>query len=371
MEILFITNVPSPYRVEFFNELGKYCNLTVLFERERSIERDKSWSEYQFKDFRGIFLRGINFRVDMSICSNVIQYIKEKSYDVIVCSDFTSPTGMIAIEYMRMHDIPYYLESDGGFPKSGKGIREKIKRHFISNAEGYFSTGVIHKEYYLAYGAMENRIIHYPFSSIRDSQILASPVTYEEKTRIRDILGIKEEKIILTVGQFIHRKGFDILLESARYIKENVGFYFVGGIPTEQYLKLKDKYNLKNVHFVGFKRPDILKKYYLAADIFVLPTREDVWGLVINEAMAYGLPVVTTDRCLAGVELVQPGCNGYLVKSENAELLANALLRVINNKELQNYMAAQNLSKAHLYTIETMTQRHLEIFGIIGRTSVK
>ena len=58
MKLLFLSNVPSPYRVDFFNELGKYCDLTVLFEKTTSDERDESWKKYQFNTFRGIFLRG-------------------------------------------------------------------------------------------------------------------------------------------------------------------------------------------------------------------------------------------------------------------------------------------------------------------------
>lgn len=371
MQILFITNVPSPYRVDFFNELGKYCDLTVLFEKATSKERDKSWLDYRFENFKGIFLKGISFRVDMSICWNVIRHIKEKSYDVIVCSDFMSPTGMIAIEYMRLHNIPYYLESDGGFPKNGKGLKEIIKKHFISNAKGYFSTGNIHDDYYLTYGADLERIVRYPFSSIKDKQILSCPISKMEKDSVKKTLGIFEDKIVLAVGQFIHRKGFDLLLEGARYLSKDVGIYFVGGNPTEQYLSLKDKYNLENVYFVGFQKPEDLKKYYQIADVFVLPTREDIWGLVINEAMAYGVPVVTTNKCLAGVELIQADRNGYLIETENIDSLVEAISKIISDKELQNYMAIQNLNKAHLYTVETMADRHLEVFKIGRKASIQ
>ena len=58
--------------------------------------------------------------------------------------------------------------------------------------------------------------------------------------------------------------------------------------------------DLTNVHFVGFKTKEQLEDYYRAADLFVLPTREDIWGLVVAEAMAYGLGVITTNRCNAG-----------------------------------------------------------------------
>ena len=53
-----------------------------------------------------------------------------------------------------------------------------------------------------------------------------------------------------------------------------------------------------------------------------MPTREDIWGLVINEAMAYGLPIITTDNCLAGLELIKNEENGYIIPVNNTELLA-------------------------------------------------
>ena len=129
LKVLFITNVPSPYRVEFFNELGKYLNLTVIFENA-------------FENFEGIVLKGIKINSDTAICLGIINFLKRHKFDYIICSNFTSPTGMLAIQYMRKHSINYYLECDGGFAKNGEGVKEGIKRYFITGANGYFSTGV-------------------------------------------------------------------------------------------------------------------------------------------------------------------------------------------------------------------------------------
>ena len=133
-----MTNVPSPYRVDFFNELGKKCDLTVVFEKIKSDERGTAWDNYQFKNFDGIFLHGKSINTDTAVCPEIIKYIRKGLFDHIICANFLSPTGMIAIEYMRLHKIPYFLESDGGFAKNGRGIKEKLKRHFISGAKGYF-----------------------------------------------------------------------------------------------------------------------------------------------------------------------------------------------------------------------------------------
>ena len=66
-------------------------------------------------------------------------------------------------------------------------------------------------------------------------------------------------------------------------------------------------------HFIDFLQTSELKQYYKLSDIFVLPTKYDVWGLVVNEAMSQGLPVISTSACVAAIELVSNGYNGYVI----------------------------------------------------------
>lgn len=359
MKLLFLSNVPSPYRVDFFNELGKYCDLTVLFEKTTSDERDESWKKYQFNTFRGIFLRGKTISVDTAFCPEVTKYIRDKSFEHIICTTFTTPTGMWAIQYMKRHKIPYYLECDGGFAKNGQGIKEKIKKFFISGARRYFSTGKTCDDYYLQYGANVDKLVLYPFSSLKETDIMERPTPFGTKREIRSKLGICEEKVVLTVGQFIYRKGFDLLLEAAKELPNDIGIYFVGGLPTEEYMQIKKKYELHNIHFIGFKDKYELKEYYNAADIFVLPTREDIWGLVIEEAMACGLPIISTERCAAALELVKNNENGYIIPVENVDKLTASILSILNSKETIERWGMRSINIVHSYTIEKMVEKHL------------
>ena len=112
MKVLFITNIPSPYRVDFFNALGKQCDLTVIFERRASAERDASWRNYGVESFTPIVLRGMQWGADAAFCPGICKYLKKGWYDHVIVSDFTSPTGMLAISHMRRKKIPYWLESD-------------------------------------------------------------------------------------------------------------------------------------------------------------------------------------------------------------------------------------------------------------------
>ena len=97
-----------------------------------------------------------------------------------------------------------------------------------------------------------------------------------------------------------------------------------------------------------------MKKYYYSADIFVLPSRYETWGLVINEAMAYGLPVITTDMCIAGTALIQDGINGYIVETDNVNMLREKLKLLIEDEEKCREMGAMNNELIQTWTLENM-----------------
>ena len=359
MKILWLTNIPSPYRVDFFNEFGKRCELTVLFEKKLSDERDDSWKAFKAENFEAVFLSGKSVRTDSAFCFGVIKYLKKSTYDHIVVSNFFDVTGMMAIAALRARKIPYIVESDGGFPGSGKGLKEELKRWLLKGAKAYFSTADSHDDYYLTYGARKEALLRYPFTSLWNADISDIPVSAETKAKLREKLGVSESRMIVAVGQFIHRKGFDVLIEAMAKVSSDVGCYIVGGTPTAEYLELVKKLNLKNIHFVGFKSKPELVEYYTAADVFVHPTREDIWGLVINEAMAKGLPVITTDRCIAGLELITSDAFGKIVSVGDHNALANAITETLESGS--SVRSEKILIAIREYTLEKMAERHIEV----------
>jgi glycosyltransferase involved in cell wall biosynthesis len=359
MRVLWLTNIPSPYRVEFFNELGKHCELTVLFEKGAADDRDDSWKNYRAKNFTPVILKGVRHGVAEAFCVDVWRYLSKKKYDRIVVTNYANPTGMLAVAAMRLRGIPYTIEGDGAFAGTGKGFKEWIKTWLLHKAELCFSTAAEHDKYYRTYGVPEERIVRYPFTSLRSADVLDEPVSAEEKAVLRKKLGMRDQKIVVSVGQFIYRKGFDILFEALAKMENNIGCYIIGGQPTEAYLQQVENLGLKNVHFVGFKQKSELAEYYMAADAFVLPTREDIWGLVINEAMAKGLPVVTTNRCVAGLELITDPALGRIVPVGDKKALAEALDAVLENVNTQT--GQRVIAAIRPYTIECMAKRHIEI----------
>lgn len=364
MRVLWLTNIPSPYRLKFFSELGKHVQLTVLFEKGFSAERDETWKDYQFVNYTGIVLRGISVLTDMAISVGFKRYIDNFRKDIIVVSNPITPTGIAAILYMQRHGIQYCIESDGAFPKEKVGLRGALKQRLYSRAHLCLTTSELGKQYFLNYGVLESEIKKYPFSSVRNQDIIDPTHLQKKRQYFKEALGIEEQKMVLTVGQFIPRKGFDVLLKAAKFLSPDVGFYLIGGTPGEDYLSIIDESVKERIHFIPFLKPDKVKEYYLAADVFAFPSHEDIWGLVTNEAMAQGLPVISTDKCISALEMVHQGENGYIVEDNDIDSLAEKLQMVLSADDYMQ-MCEKSVDTAHHYTIETMVEKHLSIFNSI------
>lgn len=365
MKVLFLTNVPAPYRVDFFNALGKLCELTVLFEKTTSDERDKSWRNYKFDNFKGIFLKGKSIATDTAICIEVAKYVTDRQYDKIVCHDISSPTGIIAIVTMKLLRIPYFLEADGGTAKSGDGLKEKIKKLIMSGAKGYFSTSKSCDKYFETYGTRPDLIYRYPFTSLRECEILTESLSLQEKLEVRKKLDLREEKIVISIGRFSYMngygKGYDTLLKVCEKLPNNIGVYIIGDEPTPEFITWKKDKNLEHLHFLPFMQKKDLFKYYQAANISVLLTRGEAWGLVVNESMANGCPVITTDACVAGLELIEDGKNGYIVPVDSPTTVEKCLMDYLNDEKKQANYSQNALQSIKQYTIERMAEEHYKI----------
>lgn len=368
MKVLFTTNIPSPYRIQFFNELSKHCDLTVVYERMTAKDRNKEWLNREEIKFKYKFLNGIKIGNEMAFCPGIINVVKKEEFDLIVVGGYSTPTSMLLIQYLKRKKMKFIINCDGGLIKQDKKIKYKIKKHFISSADAWLSTGSITTDYLKHYGANEKKIYIYPFTSVLEKEIIKDSISSEEKNKLKKELNIKEKQVIISIGQFIHRKGFDILLKSLENIDKEVGIYIIGGEPTQEYIDLKNHLSLDNVHFIGFKSKQELEKYYKCSDLFVLPTREDIWGLVINEAMAKGLPIITTDKCVAGIELIEEDKNGFIVPVNNIKEMTKKIKTILkSDKNKIECYRLNNISKAKEYTIENMAKKHIDIFKEIKK----
>lgn len=370
--ILYVVNIPAPYRVDFFNALGEYVDLTVAFEGKNATDRDDKWVGRNIDSFRAVFLKGVRTRSEAFFCPGIIRLLLKK-WDLIVLGGYSTPTLALAIECLRILKKQFVIEIDGAINTKEDRIKALIKRHLIQAPEYWLCTGNIPKEYLVKYGANPDKCFIYPFSSVHNNEILYfdvdNPLNYSQKRNerrkiARQKLGISDtEYIILAVGQIIHRKGYDVLLKAMVSVKEKCKIIIIGGKPTVELKNLISSLKLSNIQFVDFLPKNELGVYFESADLFVHPCREDIWGLVINEALAKGLPVISTNRCIAAIELIDDRI-GMIVESNDSEELSRAI------KIMMHYTAEKDMSfyakeKAKGYTIETMVERHLKLLDKI------
>ena len=160
--------------------------------------------------------------------------------------------------------------------------------------------------------------------------------------------------MVLYVGQLINRKNIITLLYSAQILArkgEDVSVVIVGNGPEmdvyEGYVQLN---GLSNVVFVGAVPADQVVYYYMAADIFALISINEVYGLVVNEAMCFGCPIVVSRNCGASADLVDG--NGFVIDDPlDAESVVEAILRILSDDRLYHEMSARSYEIIRQYDV--------------------
>lgn len=360
ISVYYFTNIPAPYTVNFFNELGKKVKLTVIYELKTSSDRNNSWFKEKTKNYEQIFLEGKVLNLNSTFTFRILKYLKAPKNTIYVFGNYSSLVSIIGIFYLKIKKIPFIIHSDGSFINKEGNIKKSIKKFLLGSSNFVFSPNTVTDEYFRYYRKSDNnlKIFRYPFTSLLKKDINEKVLTHSEKLDLRIKQNVyTEEYVVLFVGSIINRKGIDILINVASFLPNNIGVYLVGGEITDEYQKLIEEKKIKNVHFIGFVDFDIvLNKYMYLADLFVFPTRYDIWGLVVNEAFSKGLPVITTKKCGAGLELIKEGYNGYLSEIDDYQYIANKILEIINNKDLLYKMSINSLDTIKDYTIENMSE---------------
>lgn len=343
-KVLYVASIEVPYRTRFFNELAKKCDLTVLYERKKSTNRDAGWAKSVQENFRVKYLRGINIGREQAFSLGILAEIF-RDYDHIILGCFNSPAQMLAILILRLFRKPFILNLDGETFLEGTGYRTKLKKLFLTGAEKYFVAGEKSAES-LRRVFPDKPIVPYYFSSVTEAEIAANSAQAQQN----------DKDTILVVGQYLDYKGLDVALKAAA-MDQTLHYKFVGmGSRTELFLQEQEIPD--NVETVAFLQKAQLEEEYRSCQMLVLPSRKECWGLVVNEAASFGLPIVSTWGSGAAVEFLSEEYPQYLAEPDNPESLLQCIyaLRESNNKEAyQEFLR----NKTKQYSIERSVEIHL------------
>lgn len=357
-KIVVITSNIAPYRLAWCEELAKYFDVTIAYTKDHDFERDDRWLQTESEKCKLHKLKNDNNIYD-PLCWDVIKLIKNNKDSLIIFDGYGPKTNLLGLLYCKINNR-YSITNVDGYPTERKKsyIKDIVKKLIIKYiCTGFFCGGETVKEHLMSYGAKDNEIIVHNFSSIHDNDIITKPIDENNKKNIRNELGIKSnKKIVLGVGRFLPLKRFEDLINAVKMCKTECSLFLLGGQATKEYLSLVEEND--DIHFVDFVMPKDVVKYYQAADLFVLPSETDVWGLVLNEAMSQGLPVIASDSVVGAKNMIKD--NGRIFTTYNIDELASDIgycLEENNNEE----MSRNSLKIIKDFTIEGMVDRQLPL----------
>ena len=165
---------------------------------------------------------------------------------------------------------------------------------------------------------------------------------------------LKDKKIIFSIGYLREGKGIDYLIKAFNKLNRKDAVLLIAGTgDQEEKLKVLAKDN-KNIIFLGYKEGIDKANYYSISDFFVFPTLYDVWGLVVNESLYYGSPIICTDKAEAR-DLIEEGKTGFIVPDKDSNALAEAMNKLLDNPKLLKQMKdnVKKIPKSNIVDINT------------------
>ena len=352
--VVIITNIPSPYRVDFFDYLQRHTHIYeihILYAAHN--EENRSWEIEEDKmrnsHFPDSYTIRIPYRFDtkyIHISKGATRILKELQPAIVVGAEY-NPTALQALRYCLKKGIPYISWTDGTL-HSERGInwlQRRLRSYVVGHASAYIASSTKAREAQLAYGADAERCF-ISFLTVDLEKYMVGRTGGKKDTVLKNNAGAESvkhaggEKQILCVGSLIERKGVDLLLEAVKGIREDFILALAGSGPEENHLrKLARELGIEDrVKFLGFLSREELKKEYAKSVVFVLPTRQDCFALVILEAMCAGLPVVCSRYADGAYDLVEDGKNGYIVDPYDKEQLCGCIRALLHDEKLAGRM---------------------------------
>jgi glycosyltransferase involved in cell wall biosynthesis len=350
--LTFYTNIPSPYNSNLFEALSEIFILNVIYYSK--IEKGRQWDlDIDKPNFKQLLLE------DNKIAKLIQKYITEfhfsskifhqafndNSSSIVLSGNYFSVNTYIVLLIAKFKNKQIYWFGEKLLPTSNilkKAIKFIFLKPILNSCKAIFCVGneaIISYKYYGYKGLCLNT----PYS-INSSNFDKCNLLCEKLESLKEKLNPNNDLVILTSGSLIRRKGIDIAIKTflkfEELHKKNVSLWILGDGSLKNELVNLTK-NSKKIYFHGFVQPEELPYYFNLAHIFLFCSRYDGWAVVINEALASGLPVVVSNKVSAS-QLINNDINGYVCESENIAMFLDSLIKISNSENLRNYMSEEN-----------------------------
>lgn len=339
LKVTFYSIVPSPYQRDLFYALSQVPGLDINVFYLEAAYNIYPWPKTPLNSYEkvlpGFVLSwgGSRFHVNWHF-PNIQQS------DVIVFNGYMNITTQLLLR-LYSSKIPFIFWGEKIVGSTGS-LKSKLQKFFADSLKNCSAIAAIGSL------AQADYISRYPDQLIVNIPYCCDITNFSQNLPQRPRI----PTTILFCGQMIARKGIDILLQAFDRLVSaglQVKLLLVGQeSELPQMLESLPQTTLHKIEYAGFQAPDNLPEFFRQADLFVLPSRYDGWGVVVNQAVAAGLPVICADTVGAAYDLVTPGENGYLFPSGNVDALVENLKTYIYNPEKIRDASLASIQKSAL-----------------------
>ena len=363
--IVLLTNIPSPYRVDLFDYMQR--NLTeyefhVIYTSRMEDNRLWNIDENKMRNSHVLKSRVLKIRKKLDdryvhLPGNVGILLSELKPDLVIGFEY-NPAALQSFFWCKLHKVGFIHLTDGTLnsEKTFGKVQKLSRKIIIPNADASIASSTKAKEKLLAWGAKKE--------SIFESLLTVDTVPF-----------VKTEKAfggnkILYVGSMIPRKGVDLLLNALQFVDVNYELRIVGNGSIEEVNALKKQakdLGIENkITWCGFQTGDALVEEYRQAAVFVLPTREDCFGLVLLEALSARTPIVASKYADGAYDIVKNGVNGFIVDPEDGKTMGKAIESILKNISLQKQFSDNCISEISKFSFKEVSKGYVNAIKYVS-----
>ncbi len=369
VRVAFVNTHP----IQYFAPLYRYINASSQIEAvpiylsdvslrgeiDKGFGHAVKWDTDLLSGMTPVFAEGAGTRmVETGITKMMVpqtwSLIRKGGYDAVVVHGHATGANHIAWAAAKSMGIPVFTRGEthlGLVRSSLRGtLRNLLMPLFYATYNGVLAIGSANKRFYEAQKVPQRKISLFPYSVDNDQLITLAQMSDADRQARRSKLGLKPGRLaILYASKFQPRKHPEHLIEAcAQLAKEGLEFDLVlagSGEMDAQLRALAGQHPQLNVIFPGFFNQSELPSLMAACDAFALPSRNEPWGLIINEAMCAGLPVIASREIGSVEDLIEDGVNGHIFDAGDIPALTNAIRSLLQNPEKTRAMGQASVTR--------------------------
>lgn len=370
--------VVNSHPIQYFAPLYAYLNASEDFEitalycsdfslrgaKDPGFGQNVAWDLDLLSGYRAVFL-GERAKTRTPggfwslVCPEVWREVRSGRYDALILHGHNYAVNLLALLAAKTAGVKVFMRGDTHLGLQHSGLKQQLRRSLLNllyrACDRCLAIGTANQAFYRAMGVPASKIVTVPFTVDNERFIAAARLSDQERRDLLQSLGADIDKpVVLYASKFQRRKHPDDLLKAVARLQERgvqCSVLMVGsGEMQTELQQLVTQLNLPDVHFTGFINQSDLPRIYGASDIFVLPSENEPWGLIVNEVMCAGLPVVIADEVGCVPDLIVEGDNGFLFKAGDVDDLARRIEPLLVDAELRKRMGQKSRERIEVWS---------------------